>query len=97
MKTKTERRAEWILTNATGIKLSRSVVTVRARAKGYNARTCLGMSSGGWGWWAVALSRAGIEAGAMRYWSGSAPTPSTAINGGIANYITNNAPADLRG
>ena len=84
---KTEKRAEWARQHKAEIETARTPES----GSGHNAANRKGMSGGGWGYWVWALSRAGIDAGEMPYWSGSAPTPSTAINKGIADYITANA------
>lgn len=93
--TKTQKRTEWARKHKNAIIASRTKVIVPVRAKGHNAATIQGMSSGGYGWWANALIAADINCDKLPYWSGSNPTPSTAINKGIADYIDNNA-ADLR-
>ena len=93
--TKTDKRIEWIKFNKTEIEKNKTSYKIPSRHKGHNARGIEGMSAGGWGWWARALISAGVKCGAQNYWSGSSPTPSTAINEGIANYISANAPAGL--
>ena len=70
-------------------------IEIRTNCKGYNAATIKGMSSGGWGYWVWAFRQVGIKSGAMNYWSGSAPTPSTAIYKDIADYIYKNAPKGI--
>lgn len=93
MKTsKTEKRAEWLKAHETAIKAAKCPEEGSTK----NARYRRGMSGGGWGFWVHAFRRAGISCSAQNYWSGSAPTPSTAINKGMADYITANAPKELR-
>lgn len=92
---KTEKRVKWLLDNLKEIELSRTKCIIPLRHKGTNSKGIIGMSGGGYGYWVWALNKAGIKCDAMCYWSGSLPTPSTSINGGIAKYIRLNAPADL--
>jgi hypothetical protein len=91
---KIEKRVEWLIKHKSAIERSRTAV-IPSKRGGSNAATWKGMSGGGWGWWAQALRKAGIRSNIMNYWSGSAPTASTAINAGIANYIYKNAPKEL--
>jgi len=96
-KNKTQRRAEWLIKNRDAIEASRTTVTPnKGVTVGMNARYYQGMSAGGMGWWVRAFDLAGIDCNPMNYWSGSAPTPSIAINLGIARFIWDNAPDDLK-
>ena len=90
--TKRQARANWILANIVAIKAARCAEGNNSK----NAARCVGMSGGGWGYWAQAFKLAGVSCGKQDYWSGSLPTPSTAINKGIADYIRTNATADIR-
>lgn len=92
MENKTSARAKWMSEN------KKAILSARLPLDGsfHNARFNRGMSCGGWGWWYRAAQIAGIDVDAMTYWSGSAPTPSTAINLGVAQFIIKNAPSDLR-
>lgn len=96
--TKTEMRANWILSNREAIlQASRKYdCPENCRAKCGNGATCAKSSGGGRGFWVWAFKKAGIPCSPMAYWSGSAPTPSTSINKGIAEYINDNAPEELR-
>ncbi|NMC34216.1 MAG: hypothetical protein GYA36_17415 [Veillonellaceae bacterium] len=87
------RRAAWILANYFSLLDHTSTVKRKSR----NAARCPGMSGPGWGWWVRAFELANVYAlvSPMPYWSGSLPTPSTAINAGVASYINRNAPIDL--
>jgi hypothetical protein len=85
------RRAAWLLAHADEYKAAR----VLEEGSSHNARYRRGMSDGGWGYWVQAIRQAGLPSSAQNYWSGSAPTPSTAINKGYADYILANAPKEL--
>ncbi len=87
---KIAKRAMWIMTRANEISISRTP----EEGSTHNAYFRRGMSGGGWGFWARAFDLAGVDCGAMNYWSGSAPTPSTAINRGIAEYIRTHAASE---
>lgn len=87
----TSKRIEWARANKPSIEAARGEVSSNSK----NAARCKGYSGGGWGLWANALESAGINPNRGSYWSGSAPTPSTAINGGIARYIRENAPQEI--
>ena len=91
---RTDQRAAWATAHKAEIEAARVPVTGCPRG-GTNAANMGGMSRGGWGYWARALRQAGIECNVYNYWSGSATTPSTAINRGIADYITAQCPAEL--
>ena len=95
--TKKHKRAEWILANKEGIKKAREKYQCpeKCRSSCGNGATCFTSSGGGWGYWVQAFTIAKVRCDAMNYWSGSAPTPSTSINRGIAEYITKNAPNEL--
>jgi len=95
MTTKTEQRIDWLKERRVEIEAARCEITPSPRG-GKNARTTDGMSPGGYGWWAKALKAASIEPNEMSYWAGRNPTPSIAINAGIAWYIKMNAPEELR-
>lgn len=81
METKTTRRIAWIADHRDEI----------VAARGNKTRDL----AVGWGWWARALSAAGIDCDAGIVWSGSLPTTSTGINLGIARYIRDNAPESI--
>jgi hypothetical protein len=85
----TVERTKWALAHKLEIEGARSIIGKAPRG-GSNAANISGYSGPGWGWWANALDAAGINPNRCSYWSGSNPTPSTAINGGIAKYIRNN-------
>ena len=91
----TDKRVKWLTGHKAAIIAAKSIVGCNPKG-GTNARTRPGMSPGGFGYWARALTRAGITTHIMNYWSGSNPTPSTAINGGIGEYIFTHAPEDLK-
>lgn len=91
MANKTQKRIEWALANGASIESARIEISHTSK----NAARCEGYSGGGWGLWANALENAGINPDRGSYWSGFMPTPSTAINGGIAEYIRNNAPREI--
>lgn len=93
--TKLQARVDWLKKHKAAIERARTSVTPSKRG-GSNARTWGGMSGGGWGFWAKALREAGVKSNVMNYWSGSNPTSSTAINLGIANYISKFAPPSIR-
>jgi hypothetical protein len=93
---KTQQRVSWINDNLPAIKKSRTNDHRNCKGKCHNGATCHNQSAGGYGWWANALSQAGINPERRNYWSGSNPTPSTSINKGIAEYISKNAPAEIR-
>ena len=94
--TKTQQRIDWLNENKDQIEKARSEVRrPNNKHKGHNAKGMIGMCGPGFGWWANALDMAGIKCNRMSYWSGSASTPSTAINAGIAHYILSNAPSNL--
>lgn len=90
--TKIAARVAWITANRDAIMAAR-IPTEGSPKNAYYRR---GMSGGGWGYWVQALHAADVSCDAMSYWSGSAPTPSTAINAGIADYIRNNCPVGLQ-
>jgi len=90
--TKIEKRVAFILSHKEALKAARCPES----GSPTNAARRSGMSGGGWGYWAQAFKRAGVPCSAQNYWSGSLPTPSTAINKGIAEYIGVNAPADIK-
>lgn len=93
---KTEQRVNWINNHSAQIEKSRTADHSQCRGKCHNGATCYNQSGGGYGWWANALSHAGINPESNNYWTGSAPTPSTSINLGIARFINKNAPAEIR-
>lgn len=62
---------------------------------GSNAANIPGWSGGGWGWWYNAMREAGVSVRSLNYWSGQAPTPSTAIPETVAYYIKQHAPKEL--
>ena len=90
MKTKREIRAEWISKNSTEMETASKKHTCPAgcRAQCGNGATCATQSDGGWGYWVQAFKMADVDCSPRNYWSGSAPTPSTSINKGIAEYIS---------
>jgi hypothetical protein len=90
-KSKTELRAEWIASHAEEIKKAKCAEEGSTK----NAYYRRGMSGGGWGYWVWAFRRAGVDCSAQNYWSGSAPTPSTAINRGIAEFVSKFAPSEI--
>lgn len=92
---KIERRVEWILANKEEIEKSYVFDHSNCRGNCQNGRTCSTQSSGGWGYWVQAFRRAGVKCFPSNYWSGSAPTPSTSINIGVARYVQANAPREL--
>jgi hypothetical protein len=92
MANKTQSRIEWAKSHKHEIESARVALGNNSK----NAARCSGYSDGGWGLWANALEAAGIKPDRGSYWSGSFPTPSTAINAGIAKYISSNAPAAIR-
>lgn len=94
--TKTQQRINWIIANAAAIEDSRSSDHSKCKGACHNGRTCSNQSSGGFGWWANALDQAGIDPERHNYWSGSAPTPSTSINLGIAAFIMERSPSAIR-
>ena len=95
---KTKERVEWILKHQE--KLIEAAHKYRCpldcRSTCHNGRTCFTSSDGGWGWWARAFKMVGMDCRAMNYWSGSAPTPSTSINRGMAEYIASHSPDHLK-
>ena len=91
-KTKTELRAEWLTEYKSEIEKTKTPEEGSIKNAAYRR----GMSGGGWGYWVWALRKAGINSSAQNYWSGSAPTPSTAINQGIADFINKNCPAEIK-
>lgn len=91
MTSKTNQRIEWVKEHQSEIEASRCEVSHNSK----NAARCDGYSGGGWGLWASVLENVGINPNRGSYWSGFMPTPSTAINGGIAEYIRNNAPREI--
>jgi hypothetical protein len=93
--TKTDKRTDWLFSVRDQAIASRVPIEIPSRHLGYNARGIIGMSGGGWGWWVKPLNRASIKSDALNYWSGHNPTPSTAINAGLADFIRNNAPKEL--
>ncbi len=93
--TKTEKRAKWMTDHKAEIEAARTHDHSQCRGNCYNGRTCYNQSDPGYGWIANALRLAGIKPEARNYWSGSNPTPSTSINKGIAQYISDNAPLGL--
>ena len=95
--TKIDKRVNWILENKEALVKAMKSTTcpIGCKSKCGNGATCATSSSGGWGFWVQAFRKAKITCGAMNYWSGSNPTPSTSINRGIANYIWENAPKEL--
>ena len=94
MTSKLQARLAWI--NEHRAEIIAAATPINGTSK--NARYVTGMSGGGWGYWVHALDAAGLSkiAHPMTYWSGSNPTPSTAINQGVAEYIRNNAPEDIK-
>ena len=96
--TKRTRRANWILENKENLIAARKSTSDHLECKGKcgNGATCRCQSIGGYGYWAQAFSEAGVECHRKSYWSGSNPTPSTSINRGMANYIQENAPSELK-
>jgi ABC-type Fe3+-hydroxamate transport system substrate-binding protein len=94
MMNKTQKRAEWIADYKAEIEQARKPVKLNPNG-GHNAYYCKGMSGGGWGWWVRAFRLVGVDCQNMPYWSGKNPTPSTAINEGIAKYILREAPIEL--
>lgn len=90
---KTQKRAAWLKKNKKIINniIKQGNFTTHAK----NAYYCVGWTCGH-GWWLNALRSAGIKCPAKNYWSGSAPTPSTAIPTTVANYINTNCPIDLK-
>jgi hypothetical protein len=97
MTSKRQRRADWITEHAEAINTSRKTTSDHSQCKGScnNGATCKTQSDGGYGFWVQAFRLAGVECSPRNYWSGSAPTPSTSINKGIADYLHTNAPKDL--
>lgn len=98
MKTaKRDLRVKWILENVKEIKEARLAYDCpeNCRAKCNNGATCRISSDGGWGYWAQAFKIARVYCEKRNYWSGTGPTPSTAISKGIAKYILEHAPAEL--
>lgn len=96
---KTQKRAKWIKTNAERIEAHRTPDSGETKRNGgyqYNGARRADQSGGGYGWWARALRAAGIRSDAHNYWSGAAPTPSTSINKGIADYIRDNASDEIK-
>ena len=96
---KTQKTIEWLRANANAIEAARLAPSgERDRNGNYqdNGMFRADQSGPGWGRWAKMLKSAGIEPDAHRYWSGSLPTPSTSINAGIADWIRENCPAELR-
>lgn len=91
---KTQKRIEWITKNKKAILDLRRLYPESTNSK--NAARCHGMSLGGFGYWVQAFNAAGISVGAQNYWSGHLPTPSTAINLAVAQYIRANAPRDIQ-
>lgn len=89
---KLEQRKQWILSHKAEIEAARTTVENNSK----NAYRIKGMSAGGYGYWAQAFRAVGVNANVMPYWSGSAPTPSTAINLGIAKYIQAHAPDSIQ-
>jgi hypothetical protein len=89
---KRQKRADWLKTVADDYKKS----FVPEYGSRHNARNRRGMSYGGYGYWIQAIELAGLPTSKMRYWSGSLPTCSMAINKGYADFIDKNAPAELR-
>jgi hydroxyacyl-ACP dehydratase HTD2-like protein with hotdog domain len=96
--TKISRRINWINEHRDAIDSLMSTPPDHSQCKGTckNGANCKTQSGGGWGFWAQAFAAAGIQCYATNYWSGSAPTPSTSIDRRLANYITTNAPEDIR-
>lgn len=94
--TKTQKRVNWINQHYAQIEKSRTDDHSHCRGKCYNGATCYNQSSGGYGWWSNALDDAGVDPDSHNFWAGSAPTPSTSINRGIAAYIDKNAPENIR-
>ncbi len=95
MKNLTRKRADWMITFKTEIEDARTNDHSDCKGNCRNGATCYNQSAGGYGWIANALRVAGIDPNSQNYWSGSAPTPSTSINKGIASYLHNHMPASL--
>jgi len=95
---KISRRVEWIKENEQKINEIRKANNDHSKCRGEcgNGATCQVQSGGGWGFWVQAFRAAGVNCNPMKYWSGSAPTPSTSINGAIADFIYKNCPAEIR-
>jgi len=97
MTTKTDLRVQWLTEHKKEIlSLPTQMCPSGCRSKCGNGATCRLQSGGGWGYWVWALRKAGIPCSAKNYWSGSNPTPSTSIRRQIADYITLNAPIEIR-
>ena len=94
---KTDKRAAWIIEHKDDLIAVKLATSDHKECKGNcrNGRTCKTQSTGGWGYWVRAFSAAGVDCDDMPFWSGSAPTPSTSINRGMADYISTNAPKNL--
>lgn len=95
---KIDRRVEFILAHRDKIIAAIRETEDHSQCMGNctNGRTCRAQSSPGWGWWARAFEKAGIDCKKRSYWSGMAPTPSTSINRGAASFIEENAPDEIR-
>ena len=93
----TKLRADWIRDHAVEIKAiiadiyDNQAIEFSGPRGGSNAARIKGWSSGGWGWWVKAFRMAHVCCPAIDYWSGWAPTPSTAIPQAVAQYINLNA------
>ena len=94
---KTDKRAAWIIEHNDDLIAARLATSDHTDCKGncLNGRTCKTQSTGGWGYWVWAFVAGGVDCDALPFWSGSAPTPSTSINRGMADYISVNAPKNL--
>ncbi len=96
-KTMTQKRVEWIKENLEAINaIAEPSCPDNCRSACGNGATCAVQSGGGWGYWVRAIHDASLKANPKNYWSGSAPTPSTSIRRGLANFIDQNAPTEIR-
>ena len=95
--TKTQKRVDWLKEHKTQLDTASKKYECpnNCRSKCRNGATCFLSSDGGWGYWVWACKASNISCEPMDYWSGSNPTPSTSINKGIAEYISQNAPQEL--
>ena len=93
MKTKIQLRAEWIKENESQLRAA----MIPDTGSNHNAKNNPSYSGGGWGYWVQAFRKVGLIGivEPMKFWSGFLPTPSTAINLGVARYIQANAPKEI--
>ena len=93
--TKTEKRTEWLKTKKEEIEAAIRRPREENKKGGTNCFSLKGWSGGGYGYWLWAFSEAGIACPSRNYWSGSAPTPSTAIPFAVSEILWK-APENLK-